>query len=560
MDRKGLILNFRWLTLLLSAGLLELSGGGLLTDGVVVAALTLMLFSNLGLHLMPTPLFRYRPHWFGLTLADVLLVSAVVQRLGVLQGEAFFLYLPVIGLSACIHGQRGLAGTVAAVAAVYGGMAWGSGVVMASEASRGLLFRTAMLAVMGAAFGLMALRVRLQVVGQQLAEARRRDLEAVVRAAHRLATAGTQSELLSLLVRSTAELVTAYRCSVVVLQEAGEASILVSREMLALEEHAATHTLRIHTSDYPELTTAVAARSLLRIPDVQRHRVTRGVRGKLADLGIRSLLVAPLAVDDPVLGTLVLSLAKRRGPFTERDGNVVDLIANVAGTALKNTYIRETLEAERHSLHRMAITDSLTGLYNRRFFDMRLEEESRLAVRHGLPLSLVLLDVDHFKRVNDTHGHGVGDRVLAELARVIGANLRQTDCFARYGGEEFVILMPLTDPEGAVAKAEEIRLAVKEATHRVDDGMMRVTVSFGVSGFEPGQTASPVDLLSLADRAVYAAKRGGRDRVCRADPPSAPALSSQAQTSQSQLDQSRPDPPQTGQSRSADPPSSRVSG
>ncbi|MDH5526902.1 MAG: sensor domain-containing diguanylate cyclase [Nitrospirota bacterium] len=518
MDRKTLILNFRWLTLLLAAGLVQLSGPGLFGDAALTTALVMLLGSNLILHAGPAPLFEYRPHWFLLVLFDLFLVSVAVQRLGAADGEAFFLYLPVVGLAACIHGQPGLFATVAVTAGVYGGLSWLDlrAAALAGGAApdiSGLAFRSAMLAAMGAAFGYMAQRVRIQTVGQQLAEARRRDLEMVVRANHRLGASLNQGELLGELIRTMAELVSAWRCSVVHLDADGQGTILVSREILAADERAATRTLRIRMADYPELAQATATGQVLRLSDVADNPLTAPVRGKLAQVGIRSLLVVPLTLGDRVLGTLMLSLAKRRGIFSERDAHVAELVANMAAGALKNAYIHETLEAERHSLHQLAVTDPLTSVYNRRFFDMRLEEEFLLAERHSLPLSLIMLDVDHFKRINDSHGHTVGDKVLVELARVVGATLRQTDCFARFGGEEFVILMPLTDRMGAESKAEEIRLAVKEITLPVKGESLRISVSLGVSSGGSEGSDQSVSLLQAADRAVYAAKRAGRDQV-----------------------------------------------
>jgi diguanylate cyclase (GGDEF)-like protein len=162
-------------------------------------------------------------------------------------------------------------------------------------------------------------------------------------------------------------------------------------------------------------------------------------------------------------------------------------------------------DAERRSM-----TDALTGIPNRRFLEAVLAEETKRATRFGRPFSLLMVDVDHFKRINDTHGHAVGDVVLVEVARRIRATLRSDlDTAARYGGEEFTVVLPETDPSGAFVVAEKIRQVV--AGEPVENGLT-VTVSVGVASC-PGDGTTADSLLAAADTALYEAKRGGRDRV-----------------------------------------------
>ena len=155
---------------------------------------------------------------------------------------------------------------------------------------------------------------------------------------------------------------------------------------------------------------------------------------------------------------------------------------------------------------RRAITDSLTGLYNRSFFYTCLEMEIGKARRYRHPLSLIMLDLDYFKRVNDTHGHEIGDVVLIELAEILKKNCRQSDIPARWGGEEFVLLLTETDLEGAINRAEKNRQVI--ASHGFT-GAGHMTASFGVAGLSgDGQ-----NLLGQADAALYEAKRAGRNKV-----------------------------------------------
>ncbi len=177
---------------------------------------------------------------------------------------------------------------------------------------------------------------------------------------------------------------------------------------------------------------------------------------------------------------------------------------NVAATALQRLY----RELERRSTH-----DGLTDVLNRAGFDERLAAECESAVEFDLPLALLLVDVDFFKQVNDTHGHQVGDRVLQIVAGLLGETIRPDDVVARYGGEEFAIILPETDEHSAMAIAQRLRSSVENASIKQADGEdIRVTVSIGcVSHQEQGM--SPEDFIKSADEALYEAKQTGRNRV-----------------------------------------------
>jgi diguanylate cyclase (GGDEF)-like protein len=159
-----------------------------------------------------------------------------------------------------------------------------------------------------------------------------------------------------------------------------------------------------------------------------------------------------------------------------------------------------------------ATTDSLTGLANRRSFDEELALEWRRAQRIGNSLALVLVDLDSFKKVNDTHGHPAGDAVLRTVGDVLGSGVRQIDLAARYGGEEFVVLVPESDLKGATQLAKRLRLAISKARTELSDGrLLKVTASFGVAA--KGELESAEQLVAEADHALYEAKRAGKNRV-----------------------------------------------
>ncbi len=175
------------------------------------------------------------------------------------------------------------------------------------------------------------------------------------------------------------------------------------------------------------------------------------------------------------------------------------------------------LKAAMRRIEDMAVTDELTGLYNRRHLFTRLREEHPRAVRYGSPLACIMADIDFFKKINDCHGHQSGDAVLREVAGILKSSSRQSDVTGRYGGEEFLVVLPGTTLEGARAAAEKIRKQVEGHFFMSPSGeAIPVTLSLGCAAFEPGQEAEPPDedrLLSRADQCLYRAKANGRNRV-----------------------------------------------
>ncbi|PPE66962.1 hypothetical protein C1704_05780 [Caldimonas caldifontis] len=170
------------------------------------------------------------------------------------------------------------------------------------------------------------------------------------------------------------------------------------------------------------------------------------------------------------------------------------------------------LEASRQRIAELAVTDELTGCYNRRHFMERAELEWLRSRRHHMPLALILLDADDFKQVNDTHGHQCGDHLLREMALQCRASLRGTDVLARFGGEELIVLLPQTDLAGALAIAERIRHQVQDLVVQWQGQAVTATVSLGVAALHASH-ASVDALIRDADQALYEAKRAGRNRV-----------------------------------------------
>ncbi len=205
----------------------------------------------------------------------------------------------------------------------------------------------------------------------------------------------------------------------------------------------------------------------------------------------------------------------RRYPIADSEGRVT----RVAGTAVDITELKATqqeLERNQAELERQAFYDRLTGVANRRYFESLLDREVRRAERYGQGFALVMFDLDHFKKVNDTYGHAAGDVVLQEVTRVAGERLRSVDVLGRWGGEEFMVLLPGAAANEGARVAELIRSRVAgRAFPRVGE----VTVSLGVAAFHSGEPRG--ELLRRVDEALYRAKREGRNRAALAPPPAA---------------------------------------
>jgi two-component system cell cycle response regulator len=224
------------------------------------------------------------------------------------------------------------------------------------------------------------------------------------------------------------------------------------------------------------------------------------------------------ARETPIIA--VVDLEDRYGVARALELGVNDVVAAPVDAQEFQARLRSQVRRKRYADYlrdalaqgvELALTDQLTGLSNRRVLDTRLPAEVDRAAETGAPLSVLLIDLDHFKTINDTHGHDVGDRVLEQFAKVLQDEVRAIDVACRQGGEEFAVVMPGADIDMARSAAERLRARV--AGEEFVKGL-RITVSLGVSGFEAGDTAAR--MIKRADRALYAAKQRGRNRVVTA--------------------------------------------
>jgi diguanylate cyclase (GGDEF)-like protein len=219
----------------------------------------------------------------------------------------------------------------------------------------------------------------------------------------------------------------------------------------------------------------------------------------------RNVVVAPMTAEGEVIGALIAERGGRRDRIPRWTVSMLERFASHAALVIRNAALME-------EVRRMAATDGLTGIANRRTFEETLGREISRAQRTGQPVTLVLLDVDHFKRLNDERGHQVGDEVLRAVGRALGDDLRPFDTAARYGGEEFAVVLPgCTVDESALVAGRIRRGAVASSP------ISGVTMSAGAATF-PDTARDPAELVRAADTALYAAKHAGRDRLVIADP------------------------------------------
>lgn len=250
---------------------------------------------------------------------------------------------------------------------------------------------------------------------------------------------------------------------------------------------------------------AVKGEKLL-IPDVSKdERFTLNV-DLVSGFETRSVVCVPLKCKGKVLGVIELVNKAGRNKFSEEDLFILTTLADYAAIALENAQYF-------HKVKELTITDDVTRLYNSRYMYDYLDQEMRRSQRYQMELSIIFLDLDYFKNVNDTYGHLVGSRLLREIAKVIITCLRDVDIAVRYGGDEFVVILPSTPKKNAVLVAERIRDCMKNTVFLQSQGLkIRQTASFGVASF-PKDANNKLDLIRQADKAMYRIKNSSRDGI-----------------------------------------------
>ncbi len=248
------------------------------------------------------------------------------------------------------------------------------------------------------------------------------------------------------------------------------------------------------------------------MPEMDGLQLCRAIR---KNISTGYVFIFILTVRDSI-DDMVAALEAGADDYLTKPFNRAELIARLQ-TATRVLELEKSLKGANEEIRTLSITDTLTRCYNRTYMDEQLPKELKRAVRYHHPISLVMVDIDHFKWVNDTYGHQAGDEVLKDLVRSINKLIRSdVDWVARYGGEEFLIVFPETNFERAEALAERLRRAISQKTTQIREEEIRITASFGVSGFTSLTSLKEVSyevMIGLADESLYQAKEEGRNRV-----------------------------------------------
>ncbi len=366
----------------------------------------------------------------------------------------------------------------------------------------------------------LSLRDARQEARLHAAEAKAKAEEAAIRAEmvdilHEVTDALKAEEIYHILARRVAHVLNITKCSLVIPQPGGKVGLVV-----VASDNPMLRNLEIQLDGYPEICRALETKQPVLVADVQTDLLYAEVRGRWARDGIKvatkSVIAIPFNLQGAQSGVFFLRTLEEGVTLTQNDVAFADQVIKTAVNAIEKAYELETVQSDKERYRWLATIDALTGCLNRRAFLERLERELDRVSRYTTELSILMIDLDRFKAINDTRGHIVGDSVLRQLGDLLRGEVRSVDLAARYGGEEFVIVLPETDADGAQAFAERLRKRVLQTNFAETGDPLNLTVSIGVASTgQDGAVPTPDSLIAMADKALYRAKNEGRNRVRR---------------------------------------------
>jgi len=319
-------------------------------------------------------------------------------------------------------------------------------------------------------------------------------------------------EIYHILARRVARALGISRCSIIMALP-GDAHGTV----VAAFENPMLRNLRVELTRYPEIVKALETGRMVIVGDVESDPLFEEVRAAWLRDGVavptRSVVALPFRMRGEQTGVLYLRSMAGEKLLTREDAEFADSVISAAVAALEKAHAFASVQSDRERLEQLASTDALTGCLNRRALTEALERELDRARRYSLVLTILMVDIDHFKRINDTMGHLVGDTVLRQLGDLLRREVRSVDSAARYGGEEFVIVLPETGTHGALVFAERLRQRIEQQPFGEGGTALSITVSVGVASFPDQKITSPESFLALVDTALYRAKADGRNLV-----------------------------------------------
>ncbi len=319
-------------------------------------------------------------------------------------------------------------------------------------------------------------------------------------------------EIYHILTQRVARALQLSKCSMVSAQPGSDAGVVV-----AAAENPMLRNLEISLAKYPELREALDAQRTVLVTDVHTDPLYEEVRKEWERDGVRvptrSSIVLPFSLRGKAAGVFFLRSTDDDAPLTAENVSFAETVISSALNAIERAYDLEAAESDRERFQFLASTDPLTGCVNRRVMLDRLEQELAGARRYRHPLTVLMIDIDWFKKINDTHGHLVGDTVLRKLADILRQEARAVDIVARYGGEEFTVILPDTDLEGGTASAERFRERAAKTDFTEVGDPLHATISIGVATVNSNEEISTEEMIARSDAALYRAKQAGRNKV-----------------------------------------------
>ena len=338
-----------------------------------------------------------------------------------------------------------------------------------------------------------------------------KDLLMLLELSETISVTRSPSAILRLIVKKMSKIIDVTRCSVISLVDGKTVVVKASSDMDRNIE------IRLDLNKYPEIRKAIETKQSVTINDVKNDPLMVSVQEHLDGMAFNSIIVIPLIKKESVIGTFFLrTVSTEKGWVSERVFKLSQLVANIAANALENAMLFESIKSAQEYFEEVSVRDDLTKLFNRRHFYTRLKEEFSRSKRYGDPLSLLFIDVDDFKRINDTYGHAAGDKVLQEIGRLLKGAARESDLPARCGGDEFAMLLPNTNAEGAYESATRVAKLIQN--HTIDEiDNEKITTSVGVATCFDQNVKSYEELVRQADDAMYKSKESGKGKVVRGE-------------------------------------------
>jgi len=481
IDHRKAVISLRWLLVILAAYLTVFSYIGSQMFPVIFAGALVFALTNVALMLIPRRRFLERNIQRAVAVADVILVSLTLYLLRVSENYLFIAFILIFVLAVIWRDLRLVLFSLFVVSVLFGAFSYFRLFRFELDVNIERFLTLALFFVVSIFYVSVSETLKQDAKRASAIIEENRIAEVMVEMTRALSTSLNTDDVLFSIVSRLREVLDAEECAIFRVDPKTTAAQIMMKASNPQERNT-----DVNIDHYPELKQAYTSRRLLYMPDAK-------------PMGI---IAIPMVVNGAVLGLIDVRSAKLPPIMTEANARFFEVLASTAANTLRNAQLFEEVEQR-------ARTDFLTGLPNHRFFQATLSVELGRAQRHNRALSLLIIDLDYLKEVNDRFGHPSGDSVIRTIGETIRSGCREIDFPARYGGEEFTVILPDTPLNGAVQAAERIRERIGAVQF---PGIGSVTASIGLSSY-PVNALSKEDLIRVADQALYIAKNRGRDRV-----------------------------------------------